>query len=78
MPTYHLYVCDRCGTRVEGRFLSPGWSEIDLVHGVPDDYAEQAEPPEQEMYLLCGDCAPSVVARVRESVRAADKPLPTH
>lgn len=78
MGTSHVYVCDRCGKRVEGQFLSPGWCEIDLIHGLAEEIVDPTEPPEQETYLLCNDCAPRAVAGVRESVRDGGRTIPTH
>jgi len=69
VPSYHVYICDRCSRRLEGGFISAGWCQIDVIHGFADDEPVPTEAPEAESYILCDRCSPTAVAGIRESTR---------
>ncbi len=77
VPSYHVYICDRCARRVEGDFFALGWCQIDVMHGLEDDRPDLTEPPEVESYLLCHECSPAALGRLRDSVRETAG-APTH
>lgn len=67
MPTFVVYVCDRCGKRFEGWNLPNAWYDVAVTPGW-DDTDDADEPPEGREYVLCDDCSPAVVRQIELAV----------
>jgi hypothetical protein len=75
MPSYVVYVCDRCGRSFDSRsggadgWLAPGWVELTATPSMaPDDWDDESEVPEPESFLLCDACSPGALGELRTYV----------
>ena len=74
MPSYRVYVCDRCSKRLEAEFFGPGWCQINTMYGFPEHRDDDTAPPDEDTYVLCDECSPDALARLRSWVAQGDSP----